>query len=195
MSNEDQYPKPDRATARCTGDKCPYYRPDGDCVATGEKVTAHCEPYVLWLVKRQKDSASKYFIPEIDPTDVEANELYRARIHGSIKPVIVRDGKLFYIEKPDSFNSFTYDPTVLGEATDIVWHQEIQTLHRCASYVFFKPSVDEVIRQLPENVDHIVAFSVKGPDSRTDMEKEWDSIEAGFHIATTTLYVKKKESL
>ncbi len=141
----DQYPTPDKSTARCTESKCPYYHPDGDCILTGEKVTAHCEPYVLWLVKRQKDSVSKYFIPEIDPTDAEANEVYRARIHGAIKPVIIRDGKPFYIESRSSFDAFTYKLVRLEEATDNVWQREIRTLDVCASGSV-KHSVVEVIR-------------------------------------------------
>lgn len=187
--SDRQYPTPDKSDARCTYEECPMY--NGRCVLTGEDPPKHCEPYVLWLIKSQKDGVSKYFIPDIDPTDAAANDLYIERINGGIKPLIIRDDELFYIEHRSAFDAFGWGATVLEMAEDVVVDREIRTLHACAYYGFFKPSIDEVIRQLPEDVDDIVAFSVKGPDTRGDMEKEWASVEAGFHVAVTTLYRKR----
>lgn len=109
-----------------------------------------------------------------------------------IRPVVRRDGQLFYIEPPDPRRvSFLWDPVLTGEATDLVEIGVVPTLHTWGYYGFFKPSVAEVIRMIPHHlIGAAVAFEIDGPDDADDLNGTWAVVEGGCHLARTTLYRK-----
>ena len=67
----------------------------------------------------------------------------------------------------------------------------IATLHAWGYYGVFKPSIAEVLAQIPAGyLDEVVAFEVAGPKDAEDLNREKEALDAGFHVARTTLYAK-----
>ena len=60
------------------------------------------------------------------------------------------------------------------------------------SYGMFKPSIAEVISCIPEYMwKKVYAFEiVDKPRDASDLNKEREALNAGFHVATTRLYLK-----
>jgi hypothetical protein len=110
-----------------------------------------------------------------------------------IQPVITIDGHLTHIKPSDLFNvSYVWDPKPTQKAIGLKAVADIRTYHGYGYYGFFKPSVAEVIAQIPENlVQTIVAFEiVESPETADDLNKEPEALNEGFHVAKTRLYAK-----
>jgi hypothetical protein len=124
-------------------------------------------------------------IPEI--TDERIKELLK-----SIKPVVFKKDKPFYIKPVDSRTAaFTWDPKTTKAAKGLIPLATITTYHTYGYYGFFKPSVAEVLAQIPEAlVGNIVAFSTQGPGSASDLNDHKQELNEGYHVAKTTLYGK-----
>jgi hypothetical protein len=136
---------------------------------------------------RQRGS---YYIPEI--TDERIEDL----LHRMWSVVRFSDGnqdrsgELYYIHSVDARSiAFTWDPYPTDLATDLVELARIQTLHTYGYHGMFKPSVAEVLEQIPEEyLDETVAFETHGPETVHDLNREHDALDAGFHVAETILY-------
>lgn len=109
-----------------------------------------------------------------------------------IRPVVRREGDLFFIAKVDPFRTaFTWAPKLEDKAEGLVAVATIKTLHRYAYYGFFKPSVGEVLCQIPEELrSTVVAFETEGPQTADDLNKDLAALDAGFQVAETILYSK-----
>lgn len=120
-----------------------------------------------------------------------------------IKPLVMRDGELWHIQPVDLRRiAYTWDPTVTHKAEGLVPFAEIKTLHKFSYHGFFKPSVAEVlacIRVADLNAKTMgdaihgkaVAFHISsGPENADDLNREQEALNAGLHVATTTLYTK-----
>ena len=106
-----------------------------------------------------------------------------------IKAVI--DGQ--YVEHGDIINtSYTWDKTPLGATEGLEPIMEIHTYHGFGYHGCFKPSVAEVLACIPGNlVEQVVAFEIiGGPETATDLNKQMEYVNAGFHQALTRLYKK-----
>ena len=98
---------------------------------------------------------------------------------------------LFYIKKVDPRNTaFTWSPTPRKLADGIEELARITTYHDYAAAVFFKPSMAEVLAQIPkEYLDKTIAFETFPADG--------GSVQGGFsndgskHKAETVLYKEK----
>lgn len=137
----------------------------------------------------------KSWIPEI--SDQRLKEL-TARI----KPIVRfaqdeigftrnEDGAQFYIEDVDPRNvAFTWDPKPTTEASGLTTLTDIRTYHSWGYYGFFKPSVAEVLAQIPEElVDRVAAFEiVDHPRTSQDLHRESEALNAGYHVASTRLF-------
>lgn len=124
-------------------------------------------------------------IPEI--SDEELNNRVQR-----IKPVITFKREKRYIEPCDPrFVAYTWDAKPAGKAKHITPLETITTYHRFGYYGFFKPSVAEVLAQIPERLlDRVVAFEIiKKPEDAADLNREKMALNKGFHVATTQLYV------
>lgn len=119
-------------------------------------------------------------IPEI--SDAKLEELYKR-----IKPVVGRKGKLYYIKDEDLRKvAFTWEPKLKNKAKKLERLCDITTYHTYGYHGFFKPSIAEVIAQIPENyLDETVAF-----ETFTDLTLE--NIVGNYHVTTTRLYTKSK---
>lgn len=125
-------------------------------------------------------------IPEI--SDERLNELA-----GRIKPVIEFNGVKHYI-KPCHLRTtaYTWDAKKRAPAPALKPIREIRTYHTWGHYSMFKPSIAEVIAQIPADViDQVTEFEiVQRPQEAKDLNEEKRALDAGFHVATTVLYVR-----
>lgn len=128
----------------------------------------------------------EFSIPRLSEQD------FQSRLE-KIKPVVERDGDLYYIKPCDPTSvAFNWDPKLTEEALDIEPLCTIRTLHGYGYHGFFKPSISEALSQIPaEHLDKAVAFKVRGPETVTEMNSEKAALDAGFHVAKTTLYSRK----
>jgi hypothetical protein len=123
----------------------------------------------------------KAVVPEI--SDSKLNELIK-----SIVPVVRVDGKLHNIELPDLRNaSYLWTPHAIGECKDLKEFKRISTDHYCGHPSFFKPSISEVLAQIPEeDINKICAFEII-----QDIDNPIDTYNYGNgHRVTTVLYRK-----
>jgi hypothetical protein len=113
-----------------------------------------------------------------------------------IKPVMeFKEEGRCYIKPVDIFaESFTWDPEQGSEATGLKPICDITTYHPYGYIGNFKPSVAQVILQIPrEHLDKVIAFEiVKAPDEFPDnLTPEYEALDAGYHTATTRLYARE----
>ena len=112
-----------------------------------------------------------------------------------IKPVVTfKDEGSCYIKPVDLFSeSYSWDPEPAGKATGLKPLCDITTYHPYGYYGSFKPSIAQVILQIPkEHRDKVIAFEiVKYPETADDLDPESEIFNSGFHVATTRLYVQE----
>jgi hypothetical protein len=90
------------------------------------------------------------------------------------------------------FNSFLWDAKPAKKAKKLKTLCDITTHHSFGFAGFFKPSIAEVLAQIPEeHLDKVVAFEiVEAPESADDLNREREATNAGYHVAKTRLYTK-----
>jgi hypothetical protein len=149
--------------------------------------------------------ATRTYIPEVSRERIE--ELAR-----KIRPVVhfvpkgegeegVRrgefgseNGELRYIEPVDLFGvAYTWDAKPAEPATGLAPVRDITTFHTWGYYGLFKPSIAEVLAQIPDDlIDRVVAFEIVGaPGTRDDLfgtEEAARITNDGYHAATTRLF-------
>jgi hypothetical protein len=86
--------------------------------------------------------------------------------------------------------AFPWDPKFIESPGGLVEVARATTLHRYGYHGFFKPSIAEVLCQMPEGLDADF-FEVVGPEMADDLNKELPALNAGFHVATTIFYKRK----
>jgi hypothetical protein len=130
----------------------------------------------------------KKWIPDVSKERIE--ELAK-----KIKPIVTIAGKQRYIKPVDLFNiAFTWDPKpAFFEPKNLKPLRDITTYHRWAYYGFFKPSIAEVLAQIPaELLEEVVAFEIiEQPETADDFSKDEETNNAfndGFHTAKTRLF-------
>ena len=125
----------------------------------------------------------------IDITDEKLQSLL-----ARIKPVFdfPNKGKCFVKVDDPRGVSYVWDPTSIGSVTGLKPLCDITTYHTFGYYGLFKPSVAEVLAQIPEDkLNQVVAFEiVNQPRTSSDLNAQIDAINAGFHRATTRLYCR-----
>jgi len=112
-----------------------------------------------------------------------------------IKPVVtVKDEGCCYIKPVDPFSdAYMWDAEPAGSAVGLKALCDIATYHPYGYYGSFKPSVAQVILQIPpEYHDKVVAFEiVKHPETADDLAPESEIFNSGYLVATTRLYVRE----
>lgn len=125
-----------------------------------------------------------YQIPEIDSKRL-------TKLASKIRPTIRHENKLFYIKPPKDLakTPFLWEPKMNGEASNLKPVITIMTLHQFGYYGLFKPSIAEVLAQMPVELENqAVAFEVSGPKTVDDLNKDIEALSAGYHVASTTFY-------
>lgn len=111
-------------------------------------------------------------------------------VQGEDKLVESREGDPYTIEPKHIFNmAYNWDPKPVERITEeLVPLRDITTYHAYGYYQFFKPSVAEVLAQIPEDlVDRVAYFEIVWePETAADLRGE--AVKAGFHEARTRLY-------
>lgn len=142
--------------------------------------------YVEWGGRRL-EAPSPLEIPRIDDAAL-------GHLGSSIKPLVRGDdGELYHIQPVDYRNTaFLRSPQITGRAEELHEVAAIPTLHRWSASSFFRPTVAQVLAQIPsELVDQVEAFEVVGPEtSRTQL----DVVSAGYHLAATILYSSRPQT-
>lgn len=130
---------------------------------------------------------TKTYIPKVP--DERVDELSKR-----IRPTVKFDGELRYIQ-PVNLHTIAYmwEPKAAEAATGLVPLRDITTYHSYSYYGFFKPSIGEVLKQIPDDLlEQVVAFEIIGsPENADDLNDEQEALNAGYHVATTRLYRKE----
>ena len=99
----------------------------------------------------------------------------------------------YYIKKVDPEKiAFTWDPKKTKRARKLKPLKDITTYHTYGYYRMFKPSIAEVLAQIPEGLlAATIAFEiVERPETAADLDKHSEALNDGYHVATTRLYAK-----
>lgn len=66
----------------------------------------------------------------------------------------------------------------------------MSSFHTYGYYGFFKPSIGEVLAQIPADLIEMVRYFeiIESPETKDDMAKEPEAFYAGYHVAKTRLY-------
>lgn len=113
---------------------------------------------------------------------------------------IVSEGKNKYsiIPQKDIFGtSYTWDKKLDRKVKSMATFAEMTTYHSYGYYGFFKPSIDEVLRQIPDDIlSEVIGFEIiNNPSTAADFYKDdltrW-AFDNGYHSARTVLYSEIK---
>lgn len=120
-----------------------------------------------------------------------------------IKPVTNVNGKKYWLRNYsiDEMRNASFLPkriadisTPVGEALSNHTHYDFHCLHTFGYPGFFKPSVAEVLAQIPQDVYEqyvIDAFEIIDiPTSVDDLNKFWNATKQGFHVSVVRLYIR-----
>lgn len=127
------------------------------------------------------------YLPPFDH-DVITSRAEKIRATGKNK-----EGELRYIIQPDLFTTaYTWSPKFEDVVVGVDHLKDITTYHKYGHYVYFKPSIAEVIACIPEDlIDEVVAFEIiDRPENSSDLNDDLGALNAGFHVATARLYKK-----
>lgn len=85
----------------------------------------------------------KTYIPEVSDEDLQY-------LDSQIKPIVSFNNKQYYIKKVDIKSmSYIWDPKKISKAKNLLPLQDITTYHRYGYRGIFKPSIAEVLAQIP----------------------------------------------
>lgn len=102
-------------------------------------------------------------------------------------------GELYYIKDVDLKTiAYIWDPFPTKKASNLENLTDITTYHHFNYCWLFKPSVAEVLAQIPEEyLAETVAFEIiESPETADDFKKHLEAFNAGYHTAVTRLYKK-----
>lgn len=141
----------------------------------------------------------KFEIPEMSIEEI-------SKWYATIKPIVHKNGTPCYLRKLSEKELTNTAYTWLKEHTDYTEYAEyvdfdelsvltdIKMLHRWGYYGYFKPSVGEVIRQIPkELLEKVIAFEIiSGPVGMNSIYNA--ELNAGFHVSIVRLYQAKSDT-
>ena len=140
---------------------------------------------------------TELFIPKISDNRLE--ELY-----SNIKPLVDKGDENKYTLRSFTTNelrNFSYignttvDSREIVNPDDLEPIQDFYCLHTWAYYGLFKPTIAEVLSQIPEEVIKEINFFeiIEKPETADDLFKYLDILNAGFHLSKVRTYRLKAE--
>lgn len=112
-----------------------------------------------------------------------------------IKPLVRKGNHLWHIEAPKDLRGIAYmwEPKVTKRATSLQELGRCTTFHTWAYYGAFKPTIAEVLAQVPAHLlETTTAFElVDGPETADDLNREYQALNEGYHVATVIFYGPK----
>jgi hypothetical protein len=138
----------------------------------------------------------KLTIPPIDDARLAALAArIRPAVHAACPGGHARSlDEIWYIQPPRDLRDVSFLWNAVPRARiDRPHHlRTLHTLHEYGAPSLFKPSVAEVLAQLPPDIEeHAVAFTTVGFDNVTAMQAVphgHAALQAGFHLGVTTFY-------
>ena len=135
----------------------------------------------------------KFEIPKMSDAEI-------ARLYAIIKPIVGHDTYLRGLsanELTGSAYTWLNEPSDYADKVDfskLSVLEDRKMLHGYGYYGFFKPSVGEVIRQIPkEHLNKVVAFEII--DGAIAMNSTFNAeLNAGFHVSIVRLYQAKDDT-
>ncbi len=135
----------------------------------------------------------KFEIPKMSNEDI-------AKWYATIKPIVTHEGTFKYLrqlsdhELTNTAYTWLNKPTDYADVVDfskLSVLADVKMLHTWAYYGFFKPTVGEIIRQIPkELLEKVVAFQIiKGAIGINSFANE--ELNAGYHVSIVRLYQAK----
>jgi hypothetical protein len=72
--------------------------------------------------------------------------------------------------------------------------QDFACLHTWGQYGIFKPTIAEVLSQMPEHIAQQSDYFeiIEGPETAEDLNKQKDIVNAGFHLSRVRAYKVKE---
>lgn len=137
----------------------------------------------------------KIKIPEMDRKDI-------VKWYATIKPIVRENGKFMYLRKLKDKEVLNAHYTELRQVEDYAGRvdfsllsvlADVKMLHGFSRDSFFRPSVGEVISQIPKDMlEKVVAFEIiYAPTTSDDFNIFKREFEAGFHVSVVRLYQAK----
>lgn len=135
----------------------------------------------------------KFEIPKMSNAEI-------AHWYATINPIVEHDTYLRKLSADELTNvAYTWlnKPSDYSDKVDfskLSVLEDIKMLHGYGSYVLFKPSVGEVIRQIPkEHLKKVIAFEII--DGAIAMNSTFNAeLNAGFHVSIVRLYQAKDDT-
>lgn len=126
-------------------------------------------------------------------SDVKVNKRIQ-ELARRIRPIVdVGGGEFWYILHVGLHDFFLRKATPVRKASGLIAIGSAETLHPWDAPAFFKPTVAQVLEQMPkEYEDQACAFSVHGPQSLDDMKEHGAAFDQSLHVATTLFYARGK---
>lgn len=136
----------------------------------------------------------EFSIPEMTTEDI-------VNWYQKIKPIVCHNGDLRYMRElsPDELihKSYTWlnKPEDYGDKVDLSTLSiltDVKMLHKYSYYSYFKPSVGEIIRQIPEELRTLTdAFEIiYSPSGQPDFNIFKDEFDQNYHVSIVRLYQK-----
>ena len=141
----------------------------------------------------------EFNIPEMTTEDI-------VKWYQKIKPIVCRNGDLKYMRElsPDELTKKSYTwlnkPEDYGDKVDLSTlsiFTDVKMLHKFSYHGFFKPSVGEIIRQIPEELRPLTdAFEIiYSPSGWPDFNIFKDEFDQNYHVSIVRLYQKSDVGL
>ncbi len=132
----------------------------------------------------------KFDIPQMSKEEI-------AHWYANIKPIVDGDKylrKLSVDELVDTAYTWLSDYARKVDFSKLSVLEDRKMLHTWGYYGFFKPSVGEVIRQIPkEYIEKVVAFEII--DGAIGMFRTFkEELNAGYHVSIVRLYQAKDDT-
>ena len=139
---------------------------------------------------------------------IEIPEMKKENIvkwYATIRPIVINEGKPVFMRqlKDKELTDVAYiwlnEDGDYGEKVDFTKLSvlaDVKMLHDCGYYGLFKPSVGEVISQIPnELLEKAVAFQIiYKPYDWADFNLFRPDFDAGYHVSVVRLYQPKDDS-
>ena len=139
----------------------------------------------------------KVSIPVI--TDEELRKRYEC-----IKPIVQIDGEKYFLRnfKDDELRTKSYlwnmredkrEKVNIDEYMALKEH-DFECIHKYGYHMFFKPSIAEVLAQIPDHLARVVNLFeiIDEPKTESDFSKNKIVFDNGYHISKVRLYVKRR---
>lgn len=69
---------------------------------------------------------------------------------------------------------------------------QIWTLHSFGYHMFFKPTIGDVVSQVPGKLlGSFDSFTTRGPRNASELNLTYEYVEQGYHLSLTTLYNRR----